>query len=448
MRRTIMVLMFIAGFGGYLSGADYASSRGGDWNDPATWNDIGVPRSGDNLVIEEGHKITVAKGAAPINISFKEGTIKKGGILEIDYSSNGNKQVNIAIDAGGGLSVDGGVFVNRGNPDGEKNPGALNRIYTDMPKPGKNAYILLSQSAKGKFYCVSFESLGKDAPQKYGVSAYYCGESVNVPALEMDYCTISKGYYGLGLFMSNDIRVRNCLFQDCTYNIFLHDVSRMEISDCTLKNATAHIFASGSQLGLSDSTVKNCVFEKAAAYAIFVAHDLSDSAFSDAKFLNNAIDIYLASKSIMELRNSDFKNCVVDDPANGGVISESHGGKDSDVIYIIGTYYIPKGGPVVWGGGQPFWKGGKPHSSVNVKFSPIGSSLVVPDGASLSVTGTPEKRSRMDIEKGNRTWTFSKTGSLKLNYTDITNFILNPATRIEAENSTIAESKPADDEEE
>ena len=445
MRSFITILVLVLGFSNYVSGADYKSSRSGDWNDPATWNGTGIPQSGDNFVIEQNHKVVVAKGTPPITVSFKEGTVKKGGVLEIDYSANGNKQVNMAIDSGGSLTVDGGIFINLGNPDGEKNPGALNKIYTDVPENSKNASVLFTQLAKGKFRYVSFESLGQNAPQKYGVSVYSCGGSEKEPALEMDRCVISGGYYGLGVFMSNHVRVSNCLFQECTYNIFLHDAANLEISDCTLKNATAHIFASGSQLGVGDSTIKNCVFEKAAAYALFIAHDFSNTVISDAKFINNALDICHASSARVELRNSEFKTCAIDNPTKGGVISKSHGGNDGEDIYIIGTYYIPKGVPVIWGGGQPFWKEGKPHSGVNVKFSPVGSKLVIPNGASLSVVGTPEKRSRMDIEKGSRTWTLSKIGYMKASYTDIANCILDPAGQIETENSTITEGETTDE---
>lgn len=96
MKKTLLIVaLFVASIG--VHAATYTSMNDGAWNDPATWNPVGVPNvtntsawPGDNVIINHA-------------VSFS-GNLKTA------------KQSSITINSGGSLSVSGALDVANSNP--------------------------------------------------------------------------------------------------------------------------------------------------------------------------------------------------------------------------------------------------------------------------------------------------------------------------------------------
>lgn len=98
MKKILLVLMVMVST--IVFGTDYTSTGSGNWNVNTTWSPNGVPGSGDNIAILDGHTVTMSDSRAINNV-----TINQGGVLAISATLTLNGTANISgtfqINAGG-----------------------------------------------------------------------------------------------------------------------------------------------------------------------------------------------------------------------------------------------------------------------------------------------------------------------------------------------------------
>ncbi len=98
---------------------------GGNWSDPLTW-DLGVPGSGDNVVIQATDAVTADAAATPINVNWIEihGTLTINNGVSLTVSGcdglNFNGE-NFTIDAAGTVTNNGTLSLDQGGCGGNPN---------------------------------------------------------------------------------------------------------------------------------------------------------------------------------------------------------------------------------------------------------------------------------------------------------------------------------------
>ncbi|MCK5601264.1 hypothetical protein KAR91_05335 [Candidatus Pacearchaeota archaeon] len=82
--------------------ADYTSKATGDWDTAgqATWNEVGIPGTGDTVEINDGHVVRIDNGTG--DEMAESVTIKDGGELIIDTEGAGDRKLTF----GGGATLD------------------------------------------------------------------------------------------------------------------------------------------------------------------------------------------------------------------------------------------------------------------------------------------------------------------------------------------------------